>query len=108
MKTQTGRHRITFQDLPDIETIALGQLGFSNAAISEATGLTSGQIQYRLTKAKKLAELPKGKGYRSTWRDGTSEIARTIAHAYAPGLRREIRRTLPTKIEHPTPEIVNR
>lgn len=107
MKKQTGRHKITFEDAGDIEAVALGQLGFGNLAIAEATGLSSGQIQYRLTKAKNLEELPKGKGFRSTWRDGTSEIARTVAQTYAPGLRRVIKKTLPKLIEHPTPETVN-
>lgn len=95
------RHKVTFLDAADIEVVALAQLGFNNEAIQRHADLTDSQIQYRITKAKKAEGYAKGTGYRSTWRDGTSEVARNIASGVVPGLRRTIRQTLPKHFLHP-------
>src|SRR5262252_4912459 len=99
------RHTVNFLDPADVEAVALAQLGFNNEAIQRHANLTDSQIQYRLTKAKNAEGYAKGTGYRSTWRDGTSEVARSIANHYIPGLRKEVRRTLPTHFMHPPGEI---
>jgi hypothetical protein len=59
-----------------------------------------------LTKAKTLEGLPKGHGYRSQWRDGTSDLAREVMTRMVPQLRREVRASLPKLLQHPTPETV--
>jgi len=72
------RQFVNFSRVEDIDVIVMAQLGRSTKAIQARTGLSAGQIQYRLTKAKKQDNLPVGIGYRVQWRDGTSALARRV------------------------------
>lgn len=101
------RHKITFLDAEDIEAVALAQLGMSNEVIQERSSLSAGQIQYRLTKAKRAEGLPRGQGYRSQWRNGTSSIARDVMQGLLPGLRRDVKTALPKHFVKPPAEGAN-
>lgn len=108
MKAQFARHKITFEDSQDIEAVALAQLGFSNKFIQSCTPLTEHQINYRLTKGKTAEGLPKGQGYRSQFRNGTSAMARSIMEEMLPGIRRNVRKELPKHFVKPTAEVVKK
>lgn len=99
-----SRHKIVFDRDTDIEAVVLAQLGYSTHLIKERTGLSDSQIVYRLGKAKRAEGLPVGEGFRTQWRAGTSTMARTILATYAPRMRREVRKTLPSKFVTPFPE----
>src|SRR5262245_5339257 len=45
-------HRILFTDLREEECVARAKMMHSTAAIAAATGLSLGQVQYRISKAK--------------------------------------------------------
>ncbi len=108
MKAQFARHKITFEDAQDIEAIALAQLGFSNKYIQSCTPLTECQITYRLTKGKLAEGLPKGQGYRTQFRNGTSSMARQVIEYMLPGIRRNVRKELPKHFVKPTAEVVKK
>ena len=65
------RHRITWQDPSDVAALVVASMGFSNKAVNHYTGLSNGQIYYRLRKA----NLQKA---RAEFRNGTSPIARQM------------------------------
>lgn len=68
-------------DREDFACVLLASLGHSNLAITRATGLTQGQISYRLKRAKEVLE--KAKMTRQAFRDGASPFSRTLVEAAA-------------------------
>jgi hypothetical protein len=54
-------------------------------------------VTYRLTKAKLADGLPRGVGYRTEWRDGTSPLAEKVKGMVLGRLRRDALRRLPPK-----------
>lgn len=88
--------RITFTDTADVECIVLAQFGMSSRLIHDETGLTPAMISYRLHKVKE-GELPKGVGFRTAWREGTSETARYVLRRMTPRVRSQRQRTLPIR-----------
>ena len=88
--TAARRRRVDLLDDPaDFQCALLASLGFSTRYISQKTGLSACQVTYRLTK---------GQVRRADYRNGTSDIARSILRRNAdiaePLLRRAIRATL--------------
>ena len=104
MKTQ--RHVVNFSDPNDLEAVTLAKLGQSSKAIRYATDLTPCQISYRLTKAKLADGLPRGKGYITAYRDGTSDTAKTVMRTFLERIRHETTRTLPPKFVVASPKFV--
>lgn len=102
------RQTVTFELDEQIEAVALAQLGFSNAYIASKTGLGKGQIQYLLTKAKTAERYKSGVTYRSTYKDGTSAVARAVIKGWALTLKSNARQRLPKLFERPTAEVVER
>ena len=96
---------ITFETFFDADAVAWAKLGDSNKAIMKAPGLTSGQITYRLSKAKGLEG--NKSGYRVAWRNGESQEFMKVAKDMLKVIRVDIQRRLPVLIEHPEPKIVN-
>jgi hypothetical protein len=89
--------RVTFTlSSADLETVVLAKLGLGTAAIGRDTGLTPCQIRYRLTKAKLVDGLPAGKGYISTYRDGTSWVARQVRRHFLRVVRTRTHKSLAT------------
>lgn len=60
----------------DFECVLLASMGLSDKAITRQTGLTPGQIQYRLRAAK--AALVAGRLTRKLYRRGTSPLAAQV------------------------------
>lgn len=89
--------KITFNDPTDVEAVVLAQLGRSSAVIAaHCPGLVSheaknvhSRINYRLKIAAREFGLEKGRGFRSTWRDGTSPIAQEVTNQFLPKLRKQ-------------------
>lgn len=103
-------HTVTFGDSVDSLVLALAKIRGGNKLIAkrvrERTGriLSENQITYRLSKGQKL-EGRKG-GYRVGFSNGTSPEYLRIEADYLSIFQAEIQRTLPQKINHPTPKIV--
>jgi hypothetical protein len=73
-KGTMSKHSITFAPSSDeIEVVVRGELGHYTRAIARATGLSESQVQYRLTKAGVL---------RRTYREGGSQISRSVLRAF--------------------------
>jgi hypothetical protein len=93
--------RVTFEHIREIDCICLAKLGMSNLAIKSETGLSDGQISYRLRKGKLLEEMPKGVTYRSDWRNGTGPVVRSVRDYMIGGLRNQTRDTLIPLVRKP-------
>lgn len=98
MKTQ--KHLITFSNISsdEVEAVALAKAGRSTRRIAAVTGLTVAQVNYRVTKAKKLDGFKRGHGYRTAWKDGTSEEARAYDSMFMPQIKARTVRSLAPKI----------
>lgn len=96
--------RVTFESDRDAVCLAEAMLGQSNKAIMLRTGLSSSQITYRLHKAKTVQG--NEHGYRVAWRNGESDLVKRIKRDVVAVLKKDIQRTLPVQIAHPTPEMV--
>jgi len=102
-----ARHLVNFESATDLEAVVLARLGLSTNFIKEQTGLSGGQISYRLRKGKDLEGYGKGHTYRSEWRNGTGHLVRDAITMMVPVLRKEAKATLPKLVQHPTPEVSN-
>jgi hypothetical protein len=69
----------------DYESAFLGSMGFSTRCIMHETGLSGGQIIYRLHKAKIR---------RIDYRDGNSDIASIMLRHMRPTIEKEVTRYL--------------
>ena len=78
---QSTRHIGLLSNREDFACVILASLGHSNHAITRATGLTTGQISYRLKRAKEV--LSKARMTRAAFRDGRSPFSRTLVEAAA-------------------------
>lgn len=94
------------QDLDTIEAVCLAKIGKGNQLLRTRynINLSDGQLTYRLTKAKTLAGLDKGDGFRKQWREGRSDVEEIVA-AVMPELRKEYRREILVKVEKATPQV---
>ena len=94
------------QDLDTIEAVCLAKIGKGNQLLRTRynINLSDGQLTYRLTRAKKIAGLDKGDGFRKQWREGRSDVEEIVA-AVMPELRKEYRREILVKVEKPTPQV---
>jgi hypothetical protein len=91
--------KVTFAAFSDAEALALAMLGQTDAVIIRSTGLTKGQISYRLKKAKNLEHL--AHGYRVRWRNGESDICQKIKKDLLSVIRADIQKTMPVQIAKP-------
>jgi hypothetical protein len=76
----------------DFQAVLMASMGLSDAAISGATGLTGGQISYRLRKAKDVLNAPNLT--RRAFRSGESPIARTMVNKVAGVVKDKLTSTL--------------
>lgn len=95
LKNSTLRRPITFLKSKDIEVVVLAQLGAANNYIAQRTGLSPGQVQYRLTKAKNAEGYAPYTSYRTEWRNGASAIYRDVARTFLRPMKAEVKDTLP-------------
>jgi hypothetical protein len=97
-------HKITFAASTDARAVVLAKLGLGNKAIQGRTGLSDGQISYRLGKHKRIwrEEI----GYRQSWRLGESVLVNDIIQDLAAVMTEDVQRHTPPKIAHPTPKTV--
>jgi hypothetical protein len=102
MKRKT--HLITFEAISDQQALILAKLGQGNRFIELETGLTSGQITYRLNKAK--ATEGNDHGYRVNWRNGNSPMLQRILKDYSGILAKEIEKKVVRVLVHPEPKTV--
>lgn len=80
------------------DAIDLATVGLSTQEISRRTGLSQGQIQYRLRTHKQVTDMERG--LRAQWRSGDSPILDRILHDYHSVLRMDWeRKFLPRIIE---------
>lgn len=98
------RPQITFEVGSDQDALVMAKLGMGNRFIRLKTGLSDGQITYRLTKAKQAEE--NDHGYRVDWRNGNSPLLSRILRDYAGVIRREIERKIVPRIVHATPKTI--
>ena len=99
---KTNRHQIRFQvskDHNDLESAVLevqvlirARNGWSTRAIAEATGLSEGQVNYRIKKGE-------GVGTRKEFRDGTSWVSQAAMNATARGIVTEIAKNITPKYQ---------
>jgi hypothetical protein len=94
----------SFQDDAQAELIANAMLGQSNRAIMRDLEFTENEVNYALTKAKRLYALKSS--IRSGWRDGTNDVARQVKRDLIAVLRQDVQAQLPKLIVHPTPKTV--
>lgn len=94
LRAQKSRHTVNFLNSQDLEAVALAQLGIGSKAIAQITGLSEGQITYRLNKSfyteHKKVEGHR-QGWRQSWRDGTSEFAQSLIRAVVPNMKKDLR-----------------
>jgi hypothetical protein len=96
------RTRIDLLSGADLHCCRLGSMGFSSKAIADATGLSPGQVNYRL----KL-----GKVSRAAYRNGTSLVAQKLLRytkaSLTPLIERQLIKALkaPPR-EKPAPEVI--
>lgn len=69
MAKKKQRHVIRFTESEEIEVVVMGELGFSTQAIADETGLSKGQVLYRL----RLAQVK-----RADYRNGKSDTAERV------------------------------
>lgn len=96
--------KVTFETDHDADVVALAKLGIGDKYIVAQTGLSPSQVSYRLNKAKKLEGHEDG--YRVQWRTGSSDVLRHVLMDMRAALRLDVKRNLPGKLHHPTPEVV--
>jgi len=77
------RNTITYDADADFKCLMLGKFGFSSRGIGSRTGLSMGQVNYRL---KQLGIK------RKPYRDGDSEEAQKVIAAVAPSVEEALRR----------------
>lgn len=97
------RHRITYELETDIVTVALASMGRSTKQIQRATGLSASQITYRLAKAKRGEGM--SEGYRTAWRNGTSETARLIEETFLGSVKDHVADVLPPLFKRPPAQV---
>lgn len=103
---KSNQHRIRFEAEEEILCAVMAQLGRSTAAISMATKLSPGQVDYRIGKAKRLLGLPSGQGFRTQWRLGIGPAVEEVERHCLDRLIRQAERELPPLIGRPTPKTV--
>ena len=104
-----AQRRVNFlENTTDLEIAALAKCGMSNVMIAERTGYTGGKITYRRHVLKDIEQpgFPKGISYYRAWGLGLSVEAQDYVRTMVPRVERQLARTLPTQIAHPTPQIV--
>lgn len=104
------QRRINFLDPDTLEAAALAKAGISNSSDAmKRTGLTVGQITRRVNimrDVEKPSWYRKGISYRRAWTLGLSRESREYLKHVLPGIRREVERTIPQQLVHPTPKII--
>jgi hypothetical protein len=104
-----NQHLITFEGKRDLEVYVLGALGRSTKSICNLTGLSHGQVEYRLRKAIEIERKISGRSnleaLRSGWRSGTSFTAKLVERQLFATIKNRGLRILPPAITHPTPRI---
>ena len=93
--------KVTFQSSTDAEALALAKMGLGDDYIQKETGLSKGQITYRLGKAKRLEQHEFG--YRKQWRSGESEAFKNIKDHMVAVLKKDIQATLPRRVINTKP-----
>jgi len=79
-------HRVVFSSQSLEETVAsLAQLGASNECISQETGLSHSQVQYRISKAQGYVK----KRFRQEWRQGQG-IFRNVLRTHLGSARKYV------------------
>jgi hypothetical protein len=99
---RNSKHKITFSDDGDAEALARAMLGRGNKFITQKTGLTDGQITYRLGKAKRILGL--NYGFRAGWSNGRSYWAKMVESDMLAIIKREVQAKLPPQISHLKPQ----
>lgn len=94
---------ITFEAPTDLSAVLHARVGIGNREIARLTGLSDGQITYRLTKAKRVSG--NAQGFRVSWRNGNDPLLGRIMRDYAHIMAREVERKITARIVHPTPRI---
>lgn len=97
--TPRVKPRVTFESDTDANALAMAYLGQSDKSIQASCKLSTGQISYRLRKAKDVME--QEVGFRTQWRNGTSKLFKQIKDDIIAVLREDIQRTLPEQIAKP-------
>jgi hypothetical protein len=81
-------HTVVFAaDTDDEECVALAFLGHTTKAIAKATGLSEGQVHYRIGKAGLVGE-------RSNYRSGKSEIAQLVVRQCSNVVKTKVRQDI--------------
>ncbi len=98
------RIKVDFTREQDQDAIAMASAGQSNQSIVINTGLTTGQVNYRVKRDRVLMERdkdPNFKGLRYEWRSGRSPLFRQFMEDYRAVLRADVRARLTPKLIHP-------
>jgi len=98
-----NRHLITFKDLIDNKALAMAECGICDETIAKYTGLTTGQISYRLTKGARGYGFEKGKSWRWRYRHGQGQGFNATMEYAVQKAQIRIRRELPKKFAKPEP-----
>lgn len=106
-KRKGGVRSTVLLDPETIEAVCLAELGKNNDYIRDKQGiaLSNGQLQYRLTRAKKVAGYAAGDGFRKAWREGRSHFEREIISTLMPHMREHYNAEILPQVERPTPKV---
>jgi hypothetical protein len=86
-ETKSKRRRITWQDPNDVRALVIASMGFTNHLVKHYSGLSDGQIYYRL----KLAGMTKN---RQQFRNGEGPYAKEFIRVAAPKFETRVERSL--------------
>jgi len=96
-----NRNVITFEDLLSNKAAAMAENGICDECIMEHTGLTAGQVSYRLQKGARAYGFEKGKSWRWRYRHGKGPAFLAAMEFSVARSQVRIRRELPKKFAHP-------
>jgi hypothetical protein len=101
-------------DRETVDAVCIAEMGQNNNVIRSQTGICSrtgaplsdGQIQYRLTQAKKIAGFRQGDGFRKAWREGRSQFSQLARRAVMQDLRENYQTQIAAQVAKPEPKTV--
>lgn len=107
-KLQKLQHRlkVTFERDSDTDAVLVAMVGQGYAVSSKESGLSDGQVAYRMKLAREIYKMPKGVGFAQEYRQGRSQLAQQIRAEVMPAIRGMVMARLVKARRHPTPKIV--
>jgi len=95
----TAPRKVNFFDFEsDFQCPLLAAIGLSTSAIAEITGLTDGQVMYRIMKFEDATRRKNERTSRYKYRNGKGEVAQALIHTVT-GIKSPVKKLIITKME---------